>query len=279
MKEDLLKIIEHYGVLKQLKYFQTEVFELNEAIINAENNRYIGICRKPCETAVNHIAEEIADVMVMLGQFINYYGIKNKDIKKFIDYKIKRQLRRIEDEKTITKEDALKKIKELEEYIESLDKELKLYDIVNYCNHEWYVIKIEEDTITLMLKDVIGTCTYSDNNYNDFAESNCIKLLNEFMKKININDLVVLDRNYDEGKFYTGLIGIPTLREIEAMPMSVRNCGEAYWTMTSSYGVSEDCDYAFVFRVYSSGNLNYDGVDSTNGVRPVIKVRRESLHE
>lgn len=279
MKEDLLKIIEHYGVLKQLKYFQTEVFELNEAIINAENNRYIGICRKPCETAVNHIAEEIADVMVMLGQFINYYGIKNKDIKKFIDYKIKRQLRRIEDEKTITKEDALKKIKELEEYIESLDKELKLYDIVNYCNHEWYVIKIEEDTITLMLKDVIGTCTYSDNNYNDFAESNCIKLLNEFMKKININDLVVLDRNYDEGKFYTGLIGIPTLREIEAMPMSVRKCEGAYWTMTASYGVSEARSYASVFRLSSDGYLNDNGVYNAYGVRPVIKIKESCLHE
>ena len=37
MKEDLLKIIQHYGVMPQLKYFQSEVFELNESIINAEN--------------------------------------------------------------------------------------------------------------------------------------------------------------------------------------------------------------------------------------------------
>lgn len=157
------------------------------------------------------------------------------------------------------------------------EKELKLYDIVNYCNHEWYVIKIEEDTITLMLKDVIGTCTYSDNNNNDFAESNCIKLLNEFMKKININDLVVLDRNYDEGKFYTGLIGIPTLREIEAMPMSVRECGDAYWTMTASYGVSEDSGHAWVFSVISSGNLYNNFVDFTRGVRPVIKLKTDKL--
>ena len=159
------------------------------------------------------------------------------------------------------------------------EKELKLYDVVNYCNHEWYVIKIENDEVTLMSKDVIGTCTYSDNNNNDFAESNCIKLLNEFMKKININDLAVLDRNYDEGKFYTGLVGIPTLREIEQMPMNIRECGEAYWTMTSSYGVSEDCDYAFVFRVYSNGGFGWNCVSSAYGVRPVIKVRRESLHE
>lgn len=181
--------------------------------------------------------------------------------------------------KQLTKEEVLKKIKELEEYIENLDKELKLYDIVNYCNHEWYVIKIENDEVTLMSKDVIGTCTYSDNNNNDFAESNCIKLLNEFMKKININDLAVLDRNYDEGKFYTGLVGIPTLREIEQMPMNIRECGDAYWTMTSSYGVSEDSDYACVFNVYSTGFLIWNYVHDSFGVRPVIKIRKDSLNE
>lgn len=159
------------------------------------------------------------------------------------------------------------------------EKELKLYDVVNYCNHEWYVIKIENDEVTLMSKDVIGTCTYSDNNNNDFAESNCIKLLNEFMKKININDLAVLDRNYDEGKFYTGLVGIPTLREIEQMPMNIRECGDAYWTMTSSYGVSEDSDYACVFNVYSTGFLSWNYVHGSFGVRPVIKIRKDSLNE
>lgn len=177
-----------------------------------------------------------------------------------------------------------KDYKKLKERYENLlaqieEKKLNLYDIVNYCNHEWYVIKIENDEVTLISKDVIGTCTYSDNNSNDFTESNCIKLLNEFMKKININDLAVLDRNYDEGKFYTGLIGIPTLREIEAMPMSVRECGDAYWTMTSSYGVSEDSDYAYVFRVYSSGSLGGNSVNGTNGVRPVIKIKRERIGE
>ena len=37
MKENLLQIINHYRVIPQLKYFQSEVFELNEAIIKYEN--------------------------------------------------------------------------------------------------------------------------------------------------------------------------------------------------------------------------------------------------
>lgn len=177
----------------------------------------------------------------------------------------------------MTKEEALIKIKELEEYIESLDKELKLYDVVKYCNYEWYVIKIEEEYVTLMSKNAIGTCTYSDNNSNDFIKSNCIEMLNEFEKKLNMGDLLALARNYDENKIYNGFIVIPTLREIEQMPMDVRKCGNAYWTMTSSYGVSEDCTNAFVFSVWSDGSLRNDRVNIASGVRPVIKIKRECL--
>lgn len=179
--------------------------------------------------------------------------------------------------KQLTKEDALKKIKELEEYIESLEKELKLYDVVKYCNYEWYVIKIENDEVTLMSKNVIGTCTYSANNSNDFAESNCLKILNDFIDNLRLSDLIIMDTNYDEDKQINSLIRIPTLREIEAMPMSVRECGDAYWTMTSSYGVSEDSDYAFVFFVGSNGYLYYNSVNSTYGVRPVFTLKTDKL--
>lgn len=39
MNEKLRKIINHYGMDKQLKYFQSEVFELNEAIIKKKKYR------------------------------------------------------------------------------------------------------------------------------------------------------------------------------------------------------------------------------------------------
>ena len=160
-----------------------------------------------------------------------------------------------------------------------LKKELKLYDTVNYCNHEWYVIKIEDSGITLMSKNIIGTCTYSDNSSNDFTESNCLKILNDFIDNLRLSDLIIMDTNYDEDKQINSLIRIPTLREIEAMPMSVRNCNQSYWTMTSSYGVSEDCGFAGVFFVDSSGSLDGWGVYYSFGVRPVIKIKESCLHE
>ena len=99
MEDKLLKIINHYGVMPQLKYFQSEVFELNEAIINRELhwNYDTGIPNiKPFD---EHIAEEIADVMVMLEQFKLYYGITSEEITKIFWSKVDRQIERIKNEK------------------------------------------------------------------------------------------------------------------------------------------------------------------------------------
>lgn len=101
MEDKLLKIINHYGVMPQLKYFQSEVFELNEAIIIYEDERphlddeadegYIKMLKE-------HIAEEIADVLVMVNQFIQYYDISGDDIEAIFEMKLDRQLERIKNE-------------------------------------------------------------------------------------------------------------------------------------------------------------------------------------
>lgn len=88
MRDDLLKIFNHYGVSKQLKKFNEESFELMEAIIDYENS--IG--------SKQHIIEEIADVFVLLRQFIEYYEITYDDIDIIRKQKIERQLKRIEEE-------------------------------------------------------------------------------------------------------------------------------------------------------------------------------------
>lgn len=107
MKEDLLKIIKHYGVNAQQRQFNEEVFELQEAIHDCEYERTLkdlnlldtkydnsdsDVAKK------EHIAEEIADVMVMLFQFNEYYDLDIYDISKIMDDKIKRQLERIKNE-------------------------------------------------------------------------------------------------------------------------------------------------------------------------------------
>lgn len=93
MKEKLLKIIEHYGLMPQLKYIHSEYFELDEIIISYEESG-----NSLSDYYKEHITEEIADVMVMLKQFQYYYGIEDKQVEDVMQYKIDRQLDRIEKE-------------------------------------------------------------------------------------------------------------------------------------------------------------------------------------
>jgi hypothetical protein len=95
MKDKLLQIINHYGIDKQLKYIHSEYFELDEAIIDY---RYVEVYKgSPAEKYhKEHIAEEIADCLVMLKQFQYNYGFTDDYIENIMNYKIDRQLERIE---------------------------------------------------------------------------------------------------------------------------------------------------------------------------------------
>ena len=94
MNKKLRRIINHYGINKQLKNYQSEIFELNEAVLNYEkdsfgdffsdiwrgvNNCFSGIMNLPQEKDPRreHVIEEIADVMVMLKQIQLNYNIKS----------------------------------------------------------------------------------------------------------------------------------------------------------------------------------------------------------
>lgn len=103
MKENLLQIINHYGVLPQLKQFNEEAYELIEAIRNYEYQydacEVIGYKEYHIEKEKEHIAEEIADVLNMVEQFMYYYDIDIQDVIEIKHKKINRQLERIENEK------------------------------------------------------------------------------------------------------------------------------------------------------------------------------------
>ena len=89
MKDDLLKIINHYGINNQLKQFNEESYELMEAIFNHEWLKEKGL------EDINHVVEEIADVLVMVSQFVEYYQIEEEMLDWYMNYKVKRQLERM----------------------------------------------------------------------------------------------------------------------------------------------------------------------------------------
>lgn len=191
------------------------------------------------------------------------------------------KIKEVKKEMENLKKDFDKNYLSLETKLKKLEKgTYEVGDDVNWCNFDWIVIKTieNEQKVVLMSKEVFEPITYSDNNSNDYSKSNVKEYLEEcFINKLDKSKLIEMTTNYDEDKFVTTKVRIPTIRDIEALPMNIRNCDESYWTMTSSYAVSEDCSNAGVFFVNSSGYLNWDNVSNAYGVRPVITLNAEAL--
>ena len=86
--EDKVKnIAEHYGLKNQLRQLAEECCELS---VESSHSARKGTTVK--------IIEEMADVMIMIEQVIYLAKIDKCDIEDCINYKINRQLKRIEEE-------------------------------------------------------------------------------------------------------------------------------------------------------------------------------------
>ena len=97
LEEKEKSIIDNYGVIPQLKYFQGEIFEMNEAIIRYE--QFLIDSEKGISDILrDNIMEEIADVQLMLNQFKRHYDISDEIIKVIMNKKADRQLKRIKEE-------------------------------------------------------------------------------------------------------------------------------------------------------------------------------------
>ena len=85
MNDNLLTIFYTYGKSHQVSKLLEEVGEFIETVINDDKENMV---------------QEMADCMVMLKQFQYYYGITDEEIINNMQFKIKRQLERIENEKS-----------------------------------------------------------------------------------------------------------------------------------------------------------------------------------
>lgn len=107
--EKLETICQHYGIRKQLKKLSEEVFELQEAVIDADqewhfstDNPLVEIERPIIQHIAKNrgnIAEELADVMVLWEQIRLHYDVPSQVVRGIMMEKVERQLKRIENEK------------------------------------------------------------------------------------------------------------------------------------------------------------------------------------
>lgn len=113
-------------------------------------------------------------------------------------------------------------------------KEYKIYDLVNYNGYEWIVIDVEDNKLTLMMKNCFpkekmkaifkeeyltedGGIKYSLNKTcNDWNKTEIKRgLNNEFLEEFNKDELIKMKTNYDTDKYSYDYIRIPKIREIK----------------------------------------------------------------
>ena len=182
--------------------------------------------------------------------------------------------------------------------VDSIKKEdFEVGDLINYNGYEWYIIKVEKNYSTLMMKDCLledkikelFDDNYLDDEYdvkfnldvsnNNWQDSIIKKVLNyKFFDEFNIDELSLMNTNYDENKYSTDLIRIPTIREIERLSDNIKFSNKNYWTMSPS-NFNSAYAFAYVWYVYSTGNFGSTRTSYGHGVRPVIKVKNKFLEK
>jgi NTP pyrophosphatase (non-canonical NTP hydrolase) len=88
-KQQCKQIFKRYGTENQLEKLKEELNELYEAVVDFQEN--------PSEANRNHLAEELADVEIVSKQ-IKSAVAGDEVVNQFVQYKLNRQLKRIEDE-------------------------------------------------------------------------------------------------------------------------------------------------------------------------------------
>lgn len=87
-KEQLQEIVNHYGADHQKDKLFEEMAELQKEVCK----------EKDCKGDIPHIAEELADVSIMLQQMQIIYGITDEQIEQVVQKKIDRTLDVVEGE-------------------------------------------------------------------------------------------------------------------------------------------------------------------------------------
>ena len=91
MDKRCLAIIEHYGPKHQQRKLAEENYELQDAITEVELRDQDYLVERQEELLI----DEIADNLVLLAQFIQYYDLPIEKIDERMDYKLDRQEERM----------------------------------------------------------------------------------------------------------------------------------------------------------------------------------------
>ena len=87
-EEKVKQIADFYGLKNQLRQLAEECCELSVEALHYTREK----------GGTERISEEIVDVLIMIQQVIHLLGCGHEDIEQYAEFKIDRQLKRIEEE-------------------------------------------------------------------------------------------------------------------------------------------------------------------------------------
>lgn len=156
-------------------------------------------------------------------------------------------------------------------------KEIKFKDL------DWYVIKEIDDSVKLLLKNVLDEeriKKYSNDDW--YVDGYEVRLTSDVKPPFDWEKSYVKNVILENFKNDLGIecdITIPSKEDIEKLPIEFRKCNFWYWTNTPSY-FSAANPYAHVYFVYPAGELyHWRHVTYSSGVRPIITLKKELCTE
>lgn len=145
---------------------------------------------------------------------------------------------------------------------------ISLYDVVTYAGFEWFVIKMDQDKVTLLAKnDDFGRLRF-DRETSDYKNSEIRKHINSVLVNILTKNGAELETASLQG--LDDKVFLLSKEEAEELPTNIRKFSDWWWLRTPG---NLNIDAASVNIV---GSVNFRGRDVLNDsgtVRPAITVK------
>lgn len=153
-------------------------------------------------------------------------------------------------------------------------KEIKLYDVVSYAGHEWFVIRIDGERISLLAKNNDFGVSIFDKETNDYRTSEIRRYLNtSVLNRLTENGAEILETNIPD----FGLkdkVWLLSTDEAEQLPPEVKATIKWYWLRSSGGNKYRAANVSLDGDVYYFGNLVSNNIIA---VRPAITVKVNDL--
>lgn len=99
-KENVLRVVNHFGVRHQAKKLNEECSELLEAVVDYENGKYYMEEEKALQSYREHVVEELADCVFVLEQIASFYNVVPTELYDQLGFKVNRTIKIVEDEES-----------------------------------------------------------------------------------------------------------------------------------------------------------------------------------